>query len=264
VDIILSVKDLHVSFRVWNRKIPILRGVDFQLKSGEILGLVGESGSGKSITAKSVIRLLPQHIGTIERGEIIYNHKNILASSESEMRAIRGREIGMIFQDPMTGLNPTKRVGAQIIEGLLLHCPHLRKNMAERRAIDLLRMTGIAQPEFYFRAYPHTLSGGMRQRVMIALAMICEPKILLADEPTTALDVTVQAQILELLRDLVEIRKTSILLITHDLSLVARLCDRVLIISEGRIVEDADVEQLFYQPSHPYTQKLLSSFTPSL
>jgi len=255
----LSIKNLYVSLRTWGKKISALQGVEFDLKEGEILGIVGESGCGKSITAKTIMRLLPSHAAAVEQGKILYHGKDLLSLPESEMRSVRGREIAMIFQDPMTSLNPTKRIGSQIIEGLLLHHPHLGKKEAEVKAINLLSSVGIAQPELRFRAYPHTLSGGMRQRAMIALAMACDPKILLADEPTTALDVTVQAQILELLKEIARTRKTSIILITHDLSVVARLCDRVLVMYAGKIVEEADVEELFRSPSHPYTQKLLQS-----
>jgi oligopeptide transport system ATP-binding protein len=256
---ILSVKNLHISLRTWGKKISALQGVEFHLKKGEILGIVGESGCGKSMTAKAIMGLLPLHAATVEQGEIIYLGKDLLSFSEAEMRSVRGREIAMVFQDPMTSLNPTKRVGNQITEGLLLHHPHLKKREAEARAINLLSSVGIAQPELRFRAYPHTLSGGMRQRAMIALAMACDPKILLADEPTTALDVTVQAQILELLKEIARTRNTSIILITHDLSVVARLCDRVLVMYAGKIVEEAEVEELFCNPSHPYTKKLLQS-----
>jgi len=255
----LSVKNLHVSLRTWGKKVTALQGVEFDLKEGEILGIVGESGCGKSMTAKTIMRLLPPHAANIEHGQILYLGRDLLSLPESEMRRVRGREIGMIFQDPMTSLNPTKRIGPQIIEGLLLHHPHLKKHEAEAKAINLLGSVGIAQPEIRFRAYPHTLSGGMRQRAMIALAMACDPKILIADEPTTALDVTVQAQILELLKEIARTRKTSIILITHDLSVVARLCDRVLVMYAGKIVEEADVEELFCSPKHPYTQKLLQS-----
>jgi ABC-type dipeptide/oligopeptide/nickel transport system ATPase component len=256
---ILQVKNLHVSLRTWGKKILALQGIEFSLKEGEILGIVGESGCGKSVTAKAIMGLLPNHAAKVEQGQILYLGKDLASLSEAEMRKVRGREIAMVFQDPMTSLNPTQRIGTQIVEGLLLHRPHLKKFAAEAKAIDLLSSVGIAQPEIRFRAYPHTLSGGMRQRAMIALAMACDPKILIADEPTTALDVTVQAQILELLKEIANTRKTSIILITHDLSVVARICDRVLVMHAGKIVEEAGVEELFAAPSHPYTQKLLQS-----
>ena len=257
---ILQVIDLHVTFHTWGKPAYALRGIDFQMGEGEILAIVGESGCGKSVTAKSIMGLLPKHSSKIERGQIFYQEgRDLLKLSEAEMRSIRGKEIAMIFQDPMTSLNPIKKIGLQIIEGLLLHRPEMSKEEAKQRVIELLRSVGIAQPEERFNAYPHTLSGGMRQRAMIALAMACEPKILLADEPTTALDVTVQAQILELLKAFAKTYKTSILLITHDLSVVAGLCDRVLVMYAGQIVEEASVDELFHNPRHPYTKRLLHS-----
>ncbi|MBS3904146.1 MAG: ABC transporter ATP-binding protein [Simkania sp.] len=258
-DPILSVENLAVSFTTWGTHTYALRGINFDLKEGEILGIVGESGCGKSVTAKSIMRLLPPHTGLIEHGQILYREQNLLNLPEPLMQAVRGKEIAMIFQDPLTSLNPTKRIGAQISESVFLHHPELRKSDIEAKVIELLRLVGIAHPEERLRAYPHTLSGGIRQRAMIALAMACDPKILLADEPTTALDVTTQAQILELLKHIAITQKTSIILITHDLSVVAGLCDRVLVMYAGKIVEEASVNELFYQPRHPYTQRLLHS-----
>jgi len=256
---ILKVADLNVTFSTWKQPVYALRGVHFQINEGEILAIVGESGCGKSVTAKAIMRLLPKHSCLINHGQVLYQDRDLLTLSERAMRSIRGKEIAMIFQDPMTSLNPIKKIGLQIIEGLLLHHPEMKKSDAKNKVIDLLRSVGIAQPEERFSAYPHTLSGGMRQRAMIALAMACEPKILIADEPTTALDVTVQAQILELLKEIAHIRKTSILLITHDLSVVAGLCDRVLVMYAGQIIEEASVNELFNNPRHPYTKRLLHS-----
>ncbi len=256
---LLQVEDLHVSFSIWGNLVYALRGVEFSLKEGEILGIVGESGCGKSVTAKAIMQLLPKHSCLIDSGKVLFRGQDLLELPEAMMRSVRGKEIAMIFQDPMTSLNPTKKIGAQIIEGILLHHPELTKDSVEGQTIELLRSVGIAQPEERFNAYPHTLSGGMRQRAMIALAMACNPKILIADEPTTALDVTVQAQILELLKEIAQTRKTSILLITHDLSVVAGFCDRVLVMYAGMVVEEADVEQLFASPRHPYTKRLLHS-----
>ncbi len=256
---ILEVDDLNVTFTTWGRPVYALRGIHFQIKQGEILAIVGESGCGKSVTAKAIMRLLPKHSSVIDKGRILYQNHDLLTLSEAAMRSVRGKEIAMIFQDPMTSLNPIKKIGLQIIEGLLLHHPEMKKSDAKSKVIELLRSVGIAQPEERFCAYPHTLSGGMRQRAMIALAMACEPKILIADEPTTALDVTVQAQILELLKEIANVRKTSILLITHDLSVVAGLCDRVLVMYAGQIVEEATVLELFKDPRHPYTKRLLHS-----
>ncbi len=256
---ILDIKGLTVSFHTWGKPTYALRGIDLKLNRGEILGIVGESGCGKSVTAKAIMRLLPTHSSVIEGGTILYEEKDLLRLSEPAMRSVRGKEIAMIFQDPMTSLNPTKRIGAQIAEGLLLHHPELKKNEAEEKAIQLLHLVGIAQPEERCRAYPHTLSGGMRQRAMIALAMACGPKVIIADEPTTALDVTVQAQILGLLKDIASTNLTSIILITHDLSVVAGLCDRVLVMYAGKVVEEAMVDELFRNPRHPYTERLLYS-----
>jgi oligopeptide transport system ATP-binding protein len=255
---LLDVRDLHVHFHTLGESLHAVRGINFYIQEGETLGIVGESGCGKSATAKALMQLNPRHT-TEFTGEILYHEENLLSFSEKKMQSVRGKEIGMIFQDPMTSLNPTLKVGHQIMEGYLRHFPHASKAEARKVALDTLVKVGIPHPEERFEAYPHTLSGGMRQRAMIALALACEPKILLADEPTTALDVTIQAQILDLLKQIQQETKTSILLITHDMSVVAKMCDRVIVMYAGQIVECASVDEIFTSPQHPYTQKLLSA-----
>ncbi|MGC1879313.1 MAG: ABC transporter ATP-binding protein [Rhabdochlamydiaceae bacterium] len=251
---LLEVKNLHVKFHSFGGALHAVRGINFSLFEGETLGIVGESGSGKSATAKALIQLNPRHSSEFA-GEVLYQGQNLLSLSERKMQEIRGREIGMIFQDPMTSLNPTSKVGGQIMEGYLRHFPNTSRAAAKKIAIDTLREVGI--PEERFEAYPHTLSGGMRQRAMIGIALACKPKIILADEPTTALDVTIQAQVLDLLKAIQKASKTSILLITHDMSVIAKMCDRVIVMYAGQIVEYAPVDQLFSHPKHPYTQRLL-------
>jgi oligopeptide/dipeptide ABC transporter ATP-binding protein len=255
---LLGVRDLVTSFRTDAGPLRAVDGVSFELDEGVTVGLVGESGCGKSVTALSILRLIPSPPGTIERGSITLRDRELLSLSERAMRDVRGNEISMIFQEPMTSLNPVYRVGAQIIEAIRLHRKRSRRE-ARVQAIDLLRKVGIASPETHVDAYPHELSGGQRQRVMIAMALACEPKLLIADEPTTALDVTIQAQILELLRSLQEQLGMSILLITHDLGIVAEVADEVIVMYAGRIVERAPVETLYANPRHPYTQGLLAS-----
>jgi oligopeptide transport system ATP-binding protein len=254
----LEVRNLHVNFRTLGRVLHAVRGIEFSMLQGETLGIVGESGCGKSATAKALIQLNPRY-GSEFDGEVLYQGENLLSLSERRMQRIRGKEIGMIFQDPMTSLNPTIKVGRQIMEGYLRHFPKTTHREAQNIAIETLKQVGIPHPEERFDAYPHTLSGGMRQRAMIALALACKPKILIADEPTTALDVTIQAQILDLLKTMQQEMHTSILLITHDMSVVAKMCDRVIVMYAGKIVESAPVEQLFSSPQHPYTQRLLSA-----
>ncbi|MBI2743322.1 MAG: ABC transporter ATP-binding protein [Chlamydiales bacterium] len=255
---LLEVKNLSVSFEVHKKSLHAVREISFFLNEGERLGIVGESGCGKSATAKALIQLLPSHYSKVG-GEVWFDGKNLLSYSERELQKIRGKEIGMIFQDPMTSLNPTLKIGTQIIEGYLRHHPQATYQEAHACAIEMLELVGIAQPKERANAYPHTLSGGMRQRAMIALALVCRPKLLLADEPTTSLDVTIQAQILDLMKNIQQKTRTSVILITHDLSVVAGFCDRVLVMYAGRIVEDAPVEKLFENPQHPYTQRLLQS-----
>lgn len=255
---LIDVQDLHVKFRTQGRLLHAVRGINFSIFEGETLGIVGESGCGKSATAKALIQLNPRYSSELS-GAINYENENLLTFSERKMQSVRGKEIGMIFQDPMTSLNPTIKVGRQIMEGYLRHYPNSSQKAARQIALETLEKVGISHPEERFESYPHTLSGGMRQRAMIAIALACRPKILLADEPTTALDVTIQAQILDLLKQIQRETKTSILLITHDMSVVAKMCDRVMIMYAGQIVEHGSVDEIFASPQHPYTQRLLSS-----
>ena len=254
---ILRVKNLTIEVQ---KKWKVIKNVSFELKEGEKLGIVGESGSGKTVLMRSLIGLLPSSI-SITEGTICYQDHLLSEMKESEMQKIRGKEIGMVFQDPLTFLNPTSKVGTQISEGYRRHFPHASKKEAEDAALELLKEVGIPEPELRLTQFPHELSGGLRQRILIAIALAAKPRLLIADEPTTALDVTVQAQIMELLRNLQQDRST--ILITHDLSLVASFCDRVLVMYAGEIVEDASIEQLFNEPEHPYTEQLLKSI-PSL
>src|SRR3990172_1963590 len=255
---LLEIKNLEVTFGTHNQNLKAVRGIDFTLLEGETLGIVGESGCGKSATAKALVKLLPEHTCSIS-GEIWYEDKNLAEYHEKEMQRMRGKEIGMIFQDPMTSLNPTLKIGHQIVEGYLRHHPHISRKAAMKLAIEMLQIVGMPDPEERVNEYPHTLSGGMRQRAMIALALSSKPKLLIADEPTTALDVTIQAQILHLLKEIQAKLHMSILLITHDLGIVAGICDRVLVMYSGKIVESATVEQLFSSPQHPYTKRLLKA-----
>lgn len=253
---LLKVRNLSVAFKLKKQLLNAVRDVSFDLNAGEILGIVGESGSGKSVTAKALVHLLPDH-STLITGEASYCGQNILTLREKELQNLRGKEIGMIFQDPMTSLNPTMRIGRQICESYLRHHKDATRQDARDTAVELLELVGIPQPKERFEEYPHTLSGGMRQRVMIAIALAAKPRIIIADEPTTALDVTIQAQILELMRSIKEKLGTSFILITHDLSVVAGFCDRVLVMYAGRVVEQAKVDDLFDLPAHPYTRGLL-------
>jgi oligopeptide transport system ATP-binding protein len=255
---LLSVRDLRVSFKTDDGLVEAVRGVSFDLSRGETLGIVGESGSGKSVTNLALMGLIPRPPGVIAGGTAIFDGKDLLTMSPPELMSIRGRRIGMIFQDPMTALNPLMTVGQQLTEVTRRHLG-LSATAANRRAAEMLEMVGISSPDSRLRDYPHQFSGGMRQRVMIAMALSCEPDVLIADEPTTALDVTIQAQILELLADLQKRRGTSIILITHDLGVVAGVCDRVMVMYAGRVVERASVQPLFAQPKHPYTLGLLRS-----
>lgn len=257
MDHLLEVTNLQTHFPTRAGLVRAVDGVSFYLDRGELLGLVGESGCGKSITALSLMRLIAPP-GKIVGGEIIFDGKNLLTLSDSEMRQMRGDDIGMIFQDPMTSLNPVFTVGEQIAEALRLHRKLSRKE-ARLAAIEAMREVAIPDPSRRANDYPHQLSGGMRQRVMIAMALACNPKLLIADEPTTALDVTIQAQILELLDDLRRQRELAVLLITHDLGVVAEVADRVAVMYTGRIVEQSPVDELFARPKHPYTEGLLRS-----
>lgn len=254
---ILDVKDLRTSFFTHVGEVKAVRGVSFSLGKGEALGIVGESGSGKSVTMMSIMKLLQEN-GKLVGGEVNFDGKNIKDMPEKEMEKIRGNDIGMIFQDPMTSLNPVFTVGQQLTEPLIKH-RKISKKEAEKLAIDMLNLVGIPSPEQRMKQYPHEFSGGMRQRVMIAMSLICEPKFLIADEPTTALDVTIQAQILELMKKLKDELGTAIILITHDLGVVADVCDRINVMYGGTIVEAGDVRDIFYRARHPYTWGLLGS-----
>lgn len=255
---VLEVKDLHISFKTFFGEVEAVRGISFDVGKQETVAIVGESGCGKSVTANSIMQLLPMPPAFYKAGEIYFNGENLLDKTDKEMRSIRGNHIGMVFQDPMTSLNPTMKVGAQIVEGLLKH-QKMTKAEAEEKAIEMLNLVSVPQPEKRVKQYPHEFSGGMRQRVMIAIAMASQPQLLIADEPTTALDVTVQAQILELMKSLQEKQDMSIILITHDLGVVADVSDRVIVMYAGQIVEMAPVDQIFKNPNHPYTVRLLHS-----
>lgn len=255
---ILQVKDLNISFHTFNGEVKAIRGANFELYKGETLAIVGESGSGKSVTTKTIMRLLPPGNSEIKQGEILFHDKDLTKLSEREMQKIRGKEISMIFQDPMTSLNPTMKVGKQIMEPILKH-HKISKADAKQKTLELLKLVGIPRPEERFEQYPHQFSGGMRQRVVIAIALACTPKVLIADEPTTALDVTIQAQILELMKEIQKKVDTSIIFITHDLGVVANVADRVAVMYAGKIVEIGTVDEIFYNPQHPYTWGLISS-----
>ena len=257
-DILLSIEDLHTYFFVDGNVAKSVRGVDLSLGRGQTLGLVGESGSGKSVTAQSILRLIQQPAGRIVQGRIVFEGTDLASIAEEEMRRIRGNSISMIFQEPMTSLNPVIRIGEQIAEVVRLH-RGLPAKEALDYATDMLAKVGIAEPARRIAQFPHELSGGMRQRVMIAIALSCAPRMLIADEPTTALDVTIQAQILDLMRGLRRESGISILLITHDLGVVAEMAHRVAVMYAGQIVEHADVATLFERPLHPYTEGLLAS-----
>ena len=255
---ILEVNDLHVSFDTYSGEVHAVRGVSFYLDKAEVIAIVGESGCGKSVTAKSIMKLIPMPPGRIKKGSIVFGGKDITNYTKKQMESIRGSEIGMIFQDPMTSLSPTMLVGNQIAEGLIQH-QRLTKKQAHERAVDMLKMVGIPNPDKRANQYPHEFSGGMRQRVMIAIALACNPKVLIADEPTTALDVTIQAQILDLMKELKKQIDTSIILITHDLGVVAGIAERLMVMYAGKIVETGYLEDIFDNPKHPYTWGLLKS-----
>ncbi|SFB09311.1 MULTISPECIES: ABC transporter ATP-binding protein [unclassified Bacillus (in: firmicutes)] len=254
---LLEVKDLRTSFYDGNSKMEAVRGIDFTVQKGEILGIVGESGSGKSVMVKSILGIIPAH-AKVDAGEIILDGKRIDALSPKQKRSIRGREIAMIFQDPMTALNPLKKAGDHLVD-LLIRVRGMKKKEAKLEAIELLKMVGIPSPEKRVDQYPHEFSGGMRQRVLIAMALACNPKLLIADEPTTALDVTIQAQILELLNKLQNEKDMSVVLITHDLGVVATICSRILVMYAGMVMEEGLTHEIFYSPKHPYTKALLNS-----
>jgi len=253
---ILEVKNLKTKFKTDMGTVAVVDGVDFSIKLGETLGVVGESGCGKSVTSLSVMRLLPSNASN--EGSITFQGRELISLPEKQMQQVRGNDIAMIFQEPMTSLNPLHTVGKQIEEAVILHM-NISKREAKERAVKMLKAVGMPRAEEIYGEHPHQLSGGMRQRVMIAMAMACDPKLIIADEPTTALDVTIQAQILDLMRDLKEKTGTSIMLITHDLGVVAEMCDRVIVMYAGQVVEETDVETLFENPKHPYTIGLIDS-----
>lgn len=255
---VLTVNDLHVSFDTYAGEVKAVRGVTFDLNEGEVLAIVGESGCGKSVTAQTIMKLNPMPPARIVSGEIQLGEHDIVNASEKDMMAIRGKDVSMIFQDPMTCLNPTMQVGKQLTEAIKHH-RKMSQDEAHKEAIRLLEMVKIPNPEQRANQYPHEFSGGMRQRVMIAMALSCAPKLLIADEPTTALDVTIQAQIMDLLKEIKEKTNTAIILITHDLGVVASMADRVAVMYAGKIVETGAAEDIFYRPSHPYTKALLKS-----
>ena len=255
---ILELKNVVYSFHTYGGEVKAVRDVSFEVRKGEILGIVGESGCGKSVTAQCIMRLNPEPPGFFEGGEILFKGQDVLKMSNKELRKFRGREIGFVFQDPMTSLNPTMRVGAQIEEVFLGRTDVTKKEVKEK-ALDIMRLVGISDVEKRYRQYPHELSGGMKQRVMIAIALVGSPSIVIADEPTTSLDVTIEAQILDVLKNLQKTLGTSIILITHDLGVIAKLCDRVLVMYGGKIVERGSVDEIFYDTAHPYTKGLMHS-----
>ena len=257
-DVILQVKDLKTYFKLDEGLLKAVDGVSFDLRKGETLGIVGESGSGKSVTNLAIMRLIPSPPGRIAGGEVLFMDKDILKMNDEEVRKIRGNKISMIFQDPMTCLNPFMRISTQMVETIVLH-QGLDKVAAKEKAIEMLKLAGIPAPEKRIDQYPHQFSGGMRQRVMIAMALSCEPEILIADEPTTALDVTIQAQILELIRDLSVRLGTAVILVTHSLGVVAGMCDSICVMYAGRVVERGTADEIFTDPRHPYTQGLIKS-----
>ena len=255
---ILEIKNLHTYFYTDSGVIKSVDGVDIELREGSTLGIVGESGSGKSVTALSVMGLLMGTTGKVAEGEILFEGRDLTKLDDEERRKMRGEKISMIFQEPMTSLNPVMKIGDQITECILMH-NNISRQEAWDKAVEMLKLTGVPRVERMMKEYPFQLSGGQRQRVMIAMALVCKPKILIADEPTTALDVTIQAQILDLMENLKQKTGTSILFITHDLGVVAEVCDDVVVMYSGRVVEKGDVRSIFASPSHPYTRGLLAS-----
>lgn len=262
-DVVLSVKQLETEFMTDNGSVKILHGVSFDVKKGRTLGLVGESGCGKSVTAMSIMGLLPKPYGRVIGGEILYRGTDLVKLPPKEMYSMRGDRISIIFQDPMTALNPVHTVGKQLMEVLALHRPELNRAALRKHALEMLEKVRIPMADKRLDEYPHNLSGGMRQRVMIAMALACKPEVLICDEPTTALDVTVQASILELIQDLQQETGMAVIFITHDLGVVAEVCDEVAVMYAGKVVEYADVFSLFDEPQHPYTERLMS-LMPSL
>jgi oligopeptide/dipeptide ABC transporter ATP-binding protein len=255
---LLTVSNLSIDFETETGLLRAVDDISFSVNRGEILGIVGESGCGKTVTALSLMRLLPHPTGKISAGQIKFNEKQIVSASVNELHDIRGAEIGMVFQEPMTALNPVHSIGRQISETLLIH-KHLTDAEALAESINLLKKVGIPSPEVRISEYPHQLSGGMRQRVLIAIGLACGPELLIADEPTTALDVTIQAQILQLLKDLRQSEQMSVIFITHDLGVIAQICDKVMVMYGGKVAEFGSVDDVFRHPSHPYTNGLLNS-----
>lgn len=255
---VLTVENLHVSFKTFGGEVQALRGVSFKLYKGETLAIVGESGCGKSVTANTIMGLIPQPPGEIKNGKVLFKGKDLTKLSKARLRKIQGVDISMIFQDPMTALNPTLQIGEQLTEGFRTH-HKASKADARKKAIRMLEVVGIPNPEERLKQYPHQFSGGMRQRIVIAIALICEPELLIADEPTTALDVTIQAQILELFDEIQEKTGVSIILITHDLGVVAKIADRIAVMYAGKVIEIGEKREIFYTPQHPYTKGLLNS-----
>ncbi|QQK09034.1 ABC transporter ATP-binding protein [Miniphocaeibacter halophilus] len=258
MDNILEVKNLAVSFQTFFGEVEAVRNISFNVERGKTLAIVGESGCGKSVTANSIIQLLPKPPALYKNGEVIFNGEDLLKKSEKEMTSIRGNNISMVFQDPMTSLNPTMKVGNQIVEGVRKH-KKISRDEGKKLAIEMLKTVSVPQPEKRVNQYPHEFSGGMRQRVMIAIAMASKPELLIADEPTTALDVTVQAQILDLMKKLKDEMNTSIILITHDLGVVADIADEIVVMYAGQIIEKGKLNDIYYNTKHPYTRKLLAS-----
>ncbi|MCP3030278.1 ABC transporter ATP-binding protein [Halobacillus sp. A1] len=258
MDKILDIKDLHISFVTYGGEVQAVRGVNLELYRGETLAIVGESGCGKSVTANSIMKLIPSPPGKIKQGSIHFKGKDMTKLSNKEVRKIRGVDISMIFQDPMTALNPTLTIGDQLTEGIKQH-RKISAKQANHHAIDMLNLVGIPNPDERMKQYPHQFSGGMRQRIVIAMALICEPELLIADEPTTALDVTIQAQILQLFQKIQRETGVSIILITHDLGIVAKVANRIAVMYAGKVIETGTRQEIFYHPNHPYTQGLLNS-----
>ncbi len=255
---VLSVQDLHTSFFTDNGEVKAVNGISFDLYKGKVLGVVGESGSGKSVTAYSIMQILAE-TGRVVEGKILYKGQDLLKYSKRQMEAFRGDKCSIIFQDPMTSLNPVFTIGYQLNEALKLHTKYKTNKEASARSIELLKMVGVNEPERRMKQYPHEFSGGMRQRVMIAMALACEPDILIADEPTTALDVTIQAQILELMKDLQKQLGMAIILVTHDLGVIASMCDEIIVMYGGSVCERGTADDIFYRPAHEYTKGLLRS-----
>ena len=259
---LLDVKDLEVNFKTYGGEVKAVRNVSFHVDKGEIVAIVGESGSGKSVTVQSIMGLIPMPPGIIKGGSVQFEGQELLGMTKKQMRKIKGSQISMVFQDPMTSLNPTMKIGKQIEESLIIH-KNMSKAEAKKQAIEMIKLVGIPNPAQRYEQYPHEFSGGMRQRVMIAIALACSPKLLIADEPTTALDVTIQAQVLELMKSLQQKMDTSIILITHDLGVVAETAQRVIVMYAGMMIEKGTVEEIFSNPKHPYTWGLMKS-TPDI